>query len=198
MDPYRFQRRIDAEKKIEELKAALNSSDVGKKDEALKQELNMLRAEVEALKKEVSISTPPPAGNAISHRDAQLLQWLKALRTILSNKVGNMKSWVLRFDQNSDGKIDKGEFKGLLQTYYIDADKEQLDELWGAFSGGSSTVSVSELTKAIDGCDELYRNIRRANSAKWTDNKASAKAGARETVWDESRFQNAQMTYGQR
>jgi len=117
MDPYRFQRRIDAEKKIEELKAALNSSDVGKKDEALKQELNMLRAEVEALKKEVSISTPPPAGNAISHRDAQLLQWLKALRTILSNKVGNMKSWVLRFDQNSDGKIDKGEFKGLLQTY---------------------------------------------------------------------------------
>jgi len=80
----------------------------------------------------------------------------------------------------------------------IDADKEQLDELWGAFSGGSSTVSVSELTKAIDGCDELYRNIRRANSAKWTDNKASAKAGARETVWDESRFQNAQMTYGQR
>eukprot|EP00471_Norrisiella_sphaerica_P006314 CAMPEP_0184481418 /NCGR_PEP_ID=MMETSP0113_2-20130426/2962_1 /TAXON_ID=91329 /ORGANISM="Norrisiella sphaerica, Strain BC52" /LENGTH=169 /DNA_ID=CAMNT_0026860533 /DNA_START=84 /DNA_END=590 /DNA_ORIENTATION=- len=169
MDPYHFQQRKEKERRIEQLEKALETDDVTQKDLQIKSELKRLRETMGGSNDDNSISSSRPStANPISQKDIEMISWVKSIRTVLENKVGKMQKWMRRFDSNRDGKIDKEEFKNILKTYHIDADKDQTARLWSIFDpNNNGKISVSELVGAIDGCDKLHNIIRRQNSLKW-------------------------------
>mmetsp|Transcript_21646 Transcript_21646/g.30317 ORF Transcript_21646/g.30317 Transcript_21646/m.30317 type:complete len:179 (-) Transcript_21646:228-764(-) len=178
MDPYSFQNRKEIERRVDELEKALKTDDIKEKDQQIKLEVDKLKERMSDLTNSSSESRPSTA-NPISKKDAEMISWVKSIRTILENKVGNMHRWMRKFDSDRNGKIDKDEFKTILKTYSIDADEDQTERLWGIFDkNGTGRVSVLELVEAIDGCDKLHTAIRRRNSALWSSRR-SARSNAK-------------------
>eukprot|EP00466_Bigelowiella_natans_P021141 jgi/Bigna1/91041/estExt_fgenesh1_pg.C_860062 len=144
MDPYSFQNRKEIERRVDELEKALKTDDIKEKDQQIQLEMDKLKEKMSNLTNSSSESRPSTA-NPISKKDAEMISWVKSIRTILENKVGHMAKWMRKFDTDRSGKIDKDEFKTILKTYSIDADKDQTERLWGIFDkNGSGRVSVSE------------------------------------------------------
>ncbi len=104
------------------------------------------------------------------------MDWIRNLRLVLSNRVGNMGKWILALDEDRDGFLDETEFKKFLTTYHIKPDEEQLKRLWDLFDADKSgKISVFEMVGAIDCCDKLETIIRREASDKWLAKVAETK-----------------------